>query len=271
MLSSDTRLGIHGELADTKFQRSASAPRSWSTRPRVRDVAAALRHLLAVLVQEQREADDVAVRRAVEHERVDREQGVEPAAGLVDRLADEVGGEAALERVLVLERVVQRRGGHRARSRTTRRAPARPATPGRRRTPGSRARRRRRTAGAGPGRSRGWPASSESSATDPTQVSCPQSRHRHTGIGVPQNRSRDSAQSTLFSSQSPKRPCLMCSGCQLMVSFSRSIAAFDRRRAREPRGLGPVDERRAAAPAVRVRVQVRLDPHQAARGFAAPR
>ena len=70
------------------------------------------------------------------------------------------------------------------------------------------------------------PASSESSATEPTQVSWPQSRHRHTGIGVPQKRSRESAQSTLFSSQSPKRPCLMCSGCQLMVSFSRSIAAL---------------------------------------------
>ena len=31
MLSRDTRLGIHGELADTKFHRSASAPRSLST------------------------------------------------------------------------------------------------------------------------------------------------------------------------------------------------------------------------------------------------
>ncbi len=67
-----------------------------------------------------------------------------------------------------------------------------------------------------PDRSR--PASSARRATEPTHVSWPES-HRHTGMGVPQNRSRDSAQSTLFSSQSPKRPCLMLSGCQPIVSF----------------------------------------------------
>ena len=48
-----------------------------------------------------------------EHQRVDREQRVEPPAGLVDRLADEVGGEAALEEVLALEGVVELRRGHR--------------------------------------------------------------------------------------------------------------------------------------------------------------
>jgi hypothetical protein len=58
------------------------------------------------------------------------------------------------------------------------------------------------------------------------QTSWRQSWHRHTGSGVPQYRSRESAQSTLFSSQSPKRPCLMVSGCQLTVSFSRSSASF---------------------------------------------
>ena len=58
------------------------------------------------------------------------------------------------------------------------------------------------------------------------QVSWPQSSQRHTGIGVPQNRSRLSAQSMLFSSQSPNRPCLMCSGCQRMASFSRSNASL---------------------------------------------
>ncbi len=70
--------------------------------------------------------------------------------------------------------------------------------------------------------SSGFAASSLSSATDPTHVSWPQSPQRQTGIGVPQNRSRLSAQSTLFSSQSPNRPCLMCSGCQVICSFSRS-------------------------------------------------
>ena len=48
---------------------------------------------------------------------------------------------------------------------------------------------------------------------------------RQIGRGVPQKRSRESAQSTLFSSQSPKRPCLMCSGCQPICSFSRSSAS----------------------------------------------
>ena len=107
------------------YQRSASAPRSAQHRPRVDHVAARLRHLQAVLVDDVREAHDVAVRRAVEHERVHREQRVEPAARLVDRLADEVGGEARVER-----RRRSRTGSGTARSastrsRTTRRAPAR--------------------------------------------------------------------------------------------------------------------------------------------------
>jgi hypothetical protein len=42
------------------------------------------------------------------------------------------------------------------------------------------------------------------------------------GSGVPQYRDRDSAQSTLLVSQSPYRPCLIVSGCQLVRSFSRS-------------------------------------------------
>ena len=82
--------------------------------PRVHHVAAALRHLLAVLVEQERQAHHVAVRRPAEHERVHREQRVEPAARLVDRLADEVGREAPLEDLGVLERVVPLRGGHRA-------------------------------------------------------------------------------------------------------------------------------------------------------------
>ena len=62
---------------------------------------------------------------AVEHQRVHGEQRVEPAARLVDRLADEVGGEAALE-----QRRRSRTGSGAARtasspSRTTRRGRAR--------------------------------------------------------------------------------------------------------------------------------------------------
>src|SRR5665213_4238840 len=46
------------------------------------------------------------------------------------------------------------------------------------------------------------PTSSESSASEPTQRTWP-SPHRQMGRGVPQNRSRDRAQSTLLDSHSP--------------------------------------------------------------------
>ena len=60
-----------------------------------------------------------------------------------------------------------------------------------------------------------------SSASEPTAVSCI-AAHRQIGSGVPQYRSRESAQSTLFSSQLPYRPCWMCSGYQLTPSFTSS-------------------------------------------------
>src|SRR6185312_6508823 len=65
--------------------------------PRLDRVAQRLGHLAAVLVEDEAEADDVAKRRGVEQERGDGEQRVEPPAGLVQGLADEVGGEALLE------------------------------------------------------------------------------------------------------------------------------------------------------------------------------
>ena len=65
--------------------------------PGLDHVAAALRHLLALGVEDQAEADAVAVARGVEEQGRLGEQRVEPAAGLVDRLADVVGREALLE------------------------------------------------------------------------------------------------------------------------------------------------------------------------------
>ena len=56
-----------------------------------------------------------AVRRLVEQQRRDREQRVEPAARLVDRLADVVRGEGLAEQLLVLERRVALGERHRAR------------------------------------------------------------------------------------------------------------------------------------------------------------
>ncbi len=46
------------------------------------------------------------------------------------------------------------------------------------------------------------------------------------GSGVPQKRLRDSAQSTLFSSQPPKRPVPMPSGCQPMVWLSSTMRSL---------------------------------------------
>ena len=46
--------------------------------------------------------------------------------------------------------------------------------------------------------------------------------HSHSGSGVPQYLVRDSAQSTLFRSHSPYRPCLILGGCQFVRSFSAS-------------------------------------------------
>jgi hypothetical protein len=68
------------------------------------------------------------------------------------------------------------------------------------------------------------PASEDSSASEPTQVRCPDAQVQ-TGSGVPQYRLRDRAQSTLLRSQSPYRPCLMVGGCQLVCSFWASSSS----------------------------------------------
>src|SRR5713226_8596735 len=77
--------------------------------------------------------------------------------------------------------------------------------------------------GSSPDRSR--PASSDSSASEPAQVTC-SSLQSHSGSGVPQYRVRDNAQSTLLRSHSPYRPCLMVGGCQLVFSFSASSSSL---------------------------------------------
>src|SRR5215470_17501170 len=68
---------------------------------------------------------------------------------------------------------------------------------------------------------RSRPASSASSASAPTGVTCDDG-HTHSGSGVPQYLVRDSAQSTLFRSHSPYRPYLTVAGYQFVRSFSAS-------------------------------------------------
>src|SRR5258708_23501459 len=67
--------------------------------------------------------------------------------------------------------------------------------------------------GSSPVRSR--PASSDSSASEPTQVRC-DSEHSHRVSGLPQYRVRASAQPTLFRSHSPYRPYSTVAGYQVV-------------------------------------------------------
>ena len=80
--------------------------------------------------------------------------------------------------------------------------------------------------------------------------------HRQMGSGVPQNRSRESDQSTLLRSQSPYRPCLMCSGYQLtaLVGVQQLVLPFGG--ADVPGRPGVIEERSLASPAERVGVLV---------------
>ena len=69
------------------------------------------------------------------------------------------------------------------------------------------------------------PARSLSSVSEPTGVWWPFAQ-RQIGSGVPQYRSRESAQSTLFSSQFPYRPSRMCSGTHTTDAFTSSKRCF---------------------------------------------
>ena len=80
--------------------------------PGVDHVAQPLGHLAAVAVQDVAQAEHVLVAGVAGEQRADGQQAVEPAAGLVDGLADEIGREALLERLLVLEGVVPLGDGH---------------------------------------------------------------------------------------------------------------------------------------------------------------
>ena len=70
-------------------------------RDRLEDVAQVLAHLAAVLGEDVAQAQHVLVGALLEHQRADRHQRVEPAARLVDRLADELRRVGGLELLLV--------------------------------------------------------------------------------------------------------------------------------------------------------------------------
>ena len=81
---------------------------------RVGVVVQALGHLLAVLGQDDSGDHAVEERGLVEQSCGDDRKRIEPTAGLVQTLVDEVGGEMGLEALLVLEGIVHLGVGHRA-------------------------------------------------------------------------------------------------------------------------------------------------------------
>ena len=98
-----------GWAATARWRRrntSARRPRpACPARPRgLTTLPMMLAHLAAVLVLHMAQHQAVFEGRAVEHQRGDGQQGVEPAAGLVDGLGNEIGGEALLEHAPCFQR-----------------------------------------------------------------------------------------------------------------------------------------------------------------------
>ena len=92
--------------------------------PRIDGVALALGHLLTLRIEHQVIHDHMAIRgsraigvvgQCVTQPGRDRDQRVEPTACLVDAFADEVGGKLRFDLVVVFERIMPLREGHRAR------------------------------------------------------------------------------------------------------------------------------------------------------------
>ena len=81
---------------------------------RIDGVALGFGHFLPVFVLHMAEDDDIFKRRLVEQQRRNGQQRVEPAAGLIHGLGDEVGGELLFKQLLVFKGIVVLGKGHRA-------------------------------------------------------------------------------------------------------------------------------------------------------------
>ena len=80
--------------------------------PGIDDVALVFGHFDAVFVVDVPQNDAVFERRPAEEDGGDDQQRIEPAARLIHRLGDEVGGEGLVEEVFVFKRVMVLRKGH---------------------------------------------------------------------------------------------------------------------------------------------------------------
>ena len=75
-------------------------------------IALGLAHLLAVLILDMAEDDDILIGRLVKEKRRLRKQGVEPASRLIHGLGDKLGRELGLEKLFILKRIVVLCKGH---------------------------------------------------------------------------------------------------------------------------------------------------------------
>ena len=225
--------------------------------PRRDDVAERLRHLLALGIGDVPEAQHRLVGRAVEQQRRDRDQRVEPAARLVDRLADVVRGVALLEQVLVLERRVVLGERHAARvepdvdhlGHAAHRLAAVPARPRRRVDVGA-VRVLERLA-------RALGQLGERAHALRVAVLAAPDRQRRAPVALARDRPVD-----VVLQPAPEAPVLDVLRVPVdgLVGGQQAVAQL--RGADVPGRLGVVEERRAAAPAVRVGVQVGLRAQQ---------
>ena len=78
----------------------------------IHGVALGFGHLLSVFILHVAENDDVLEGRTVEEQGRDGEQGIEPTAGLVHCLGDEVGGELRFKCLVIFKRIVMLCEGH---------------------------------------------------------------------------------------------------------------------------------------------------------------
>ena len=225
--------------------------------PRRDDVPQRLRHLLALGIRDVPEDEHRLVGRLVEQQRRDREQRVEPAARLVDRLADVVGREALLEDVLVLERRVVLGERHAAGVEphvddlgdALHRLAAVGAVP-------------RRRVDERPVRilehvARLLRQLGQRPDALGVAVRAPPDRQRRAPVALARDRPVD-----VVLQPAPHAAVLDVLGVPVdrLVGGEQAVAQL--RRADEPRRLGVVEERRPATPAVRVGVQVRLGAQQ---------
>ncbi len=70
------------------------------------------------------------------------------------------------------------------------------------------------------------PPFASSSAREPTHSVLPHSGHRQIGMGFPQKRLREIAQSRASGSQLPNLPVFRCAGIQVIASLAASIAGL---------------------------------------------